>query len=264
MRGEFGLFIIWIEEKIWKNTRSQLKKLCKEERCVFVQIESYSFWNLQKSIWKFQKWYYKKFITPYTAVIDLDMSEDEILAQMKSKGRYNIRLAEKKWIEVKVVPEDEYNIGKFYDLVSQTTSRDGFSGNSIEYYTQFLHGLDNSKLLLAYYEWEVIAGWIFIFEKDISIYYYGASTSDSRYRNLMAPYLVQWKAIKIAKSIGSHIYDFLWVMTPWDKKSDLVWVTDFKCKLTPHIIEVSSSYIWINKRFKYTLTQIFKNIKKFY
>jgi lipid II:glycine glycyltransferase (peptidoglycan interpeptide bridge formation enzyme) len=40
--------------------------------------------------------YYKKFITPYTAIIDLNLSEDEILSLMKPKGRYNIRLAEKK------------------------------------------------------------------------------------------------------------------------------------------------------------------------
>jgi len=44
----------------------------------------------------FQFKHYKKFITPHTAVIDLEKSEEEILANMKPKGRYNIRLAEKK------------------------------------------------------------------------------------------------------------------------------------------------------------------------
>jgi lipid II:glycine glycyltransferase (peptidoglycan interpeptide bridge formation enzyme) len=44
----------------------------------------------------FKTGYYKKFIPPYTAIIDLTKTEDEILAGMKPKGRYNIRLAEKK------------------------------------------------------------------------------------------------------------------------------------------------------------------------
>jgi lipid II:glycine glycyltransferase (peptidoglycan interpeptide bridge formation enzyme) len=78
----------------------------------------------------------------------------------------------------------------------------------------------------------------------------------------MAPYLVQWEAIKYAKSIWSRIYDFLWVASPEEKNSSLVWVTDFKKKLTKDIRKVSKSYIFINNKLKYFLINILRKIKK--
>jgi len=93
------------------------------------------------------------------------------------------------------------DIESFYELMKATTARDRFAGNSLEYYKKFLKQNKNSRLLLAKLDDRVIAGGIFVFEKDISIYYYGASTSDKKYRNLMAPYLLQWEAIIQAKTL---------------------------------------------------------------
>ena len=266
---EYWLFILWIDKNlINKNILEEFKKLCKKQNCLFVQIENIDYKPYPgpllsgEGIKKFKKWYYKKFITPYTAIIDLTKSEDDILANMKPKWRYNIRLALKKWVLVEIVEKTDENIKAYYDLMLETTSRDWFSGNTLEYYKTFLKTLEKSKLILAKKDGIVIAGWIFVFDKEVSIYYYWASTSKKEYRNLMAPYLVQWEAIKYAKSIWSKIYDFLWVATPWDKNSELVWVTDFKMKLTKDIIKVSESYIFINKKIKYFFISLLRKMKK--
>ena len=260
---EYGLFILWLENKISEKDVNEMIKLCEKEKCLFIQIETLKYDNdLDLSINSFWEWYYKKFITPYTAIIDLNQTEDDILAKMKPKGRYNIKVALKKWVEVKEVEKTDENIKKYYDLMQQTTTRDNFNWNSIDYYKTFLNSLNNSKLLLAYVWEKVIAWWIFTFDKEISIYYYWASTSDKEYRNMMAPYLVQWKAIKIAKGIWSSLYDFLWVSTPWDKNSELIWVTDFKLKLTKDVREVSKSYIYINKKIKYLIISILRKLKR--
>jgi lipid II:glycine glycyltransferase (peptidoglycan interpeptide bridge formation enzyme) len=145
--------------------------------------------------------------------------------------------------------------------MQETTSRDKFSWNTLEYYSIFLNTLKSSKLLLAYCEEKVIAWWIFIFDNNVSIYYYGASTSDKKYRNLMAPYLLQWEAIKIARNNWSKIYDFLWIAKQWEKNSSLIWVTNFKLKLTKDTREVSTSYIYINKKIKYFLIDVLRKIK---
>lgn len=209
----------------------------------------------------FKIWYYKKFITPYTAIINLEKTEEEILATMKAKWRYNIRLAEKKWIKVDFVEKTDSNIKIFYDLMLETTSRDKFAWNSFSYYKTFLEKIDNSKLLIAFYEDIAIASWIFVFDKEVSIYYYWASTNDKNYRNMMAPYLLQWAAIKKAKEIWSKYYDFLWIASPWEKSSSLAWVTDFKLKLTQDIVKVSESYIWIDNKILYTVLNILKLVK---
>lgn len=269
--GEYWLFILWLEDELSERDVKQLINLCKKEKCLFIQIESINYSPLSISpdgreeatgFIKFKEWYYKKFITPYTSVINLEETDDEILSKMKPKGRYNIKVAIKKWVVVKEVEKTNENILKYYNLMLETTSRDSFNWNSMDYYKIFLKTLKNSKLLLAYVNEKVIAWWVFIFDKEVSIYYYWASTSDKEYRNLMAPYLLQWEAIKIAKNSWSKLYDFLWVATPGDDNSELAWVTDFKLKLSKDVREVSKSYIYINKWFKYFIIQILRKLKR--
>ena len=265
--GEYWLFVLWLENEINDKNVNELIKLCKKENALFVQIELLNYNNSSPVLplikqGGFKLWYYKKFITPYTAVIDLEKTEDEILADMKQKWRYNIRLAEKKGIVVEVVEKIEGNIKEFYELMLETTSRDNFFWNSLDYYKTFLNSLDNSKLLLAKKEWVTVAAWIFVFDNDVSIYYYWASTSDRKYRNLMAPYLLQWEAIKYAKQNWSKLYDFLGVSSPGEENSSLAWVTSFKSKFTSDIREVSNSQIFVNKKIKYFIINTLKKLKR--
>ena len=269
---EYWLFVLWFKwVNLWEDLEKKLKEICKQEKALFIQIETINYnWDKFKT-YNFKKWYYKKFITPFAALIDLEKLEDDILAEMKPKWRYNIKLAEKKWVEVKIIDKTDENtpwkkyswgIKKFYNLVLETTSRDKFNWNTFDYYKTFLNLIEESELLLAYADdGEVIAWWIFVFWDEASIYYYWTSTSNKKYRNLMAPYLLQWEAIKIAKEKGSRIYDFLWVSSPWEINSELEWVTSFKLKLTKNVVNVSDSYIWINKKFKYNILNIFRKIK---
>ncbi len=261
---EYGLFVLWLEKELNKQDINNLLEVCKKEDALFLQIETLDYLK-EKNIeidW-FKNCFYKKFITPYTAVIDLSLSEDDILLKMKPKWRYNIRLAFKKWIEVKKVEKTSENIEEFYELIIETTMRDGFFWNTLDYYNKFLE-LEESELLIAYKDNIAIAWAIFVFNKDESIYYYWASTSNPKYRNLMAPYLLQWEAIKIAKEFWSKYYDFLWVAKPWDRYSSLSWVTDFKLKLTPDVREVSESLIYINKKWKFKLIQFIRKLRKKY
>lgn len=263
--GQYGLFILWADmSKIEKN-HDKLSQLCQAHNCLFIQYENCDYNTLKTNSVKIEKWkdgYYKKFITPFTAVIDLELSQEEILAQMKPKGRYNIRLAEKKWIEVKILDKTNENISAFHTLIQQTASRDGFWGNTLWYYKAFLESLPESELFWAFKDDVLVAAGIFIFTKDVSIYYYGASSSEKQYRNLMAPYVLQFKAIEYAQDKKSKLFDFLWVAGPGDIKSDLAWVTDFKMKLTPDRREVSRSYIYINKKVLYWCITLLRRLKK--
>lgn len=267
---EYWFFILWVSSiesfyVRWNEILNKIIDLAKKEKVLFLQIETLNYFDssFDDIISDYvEEWYYKKFITPYTAVINLEKTEEEILLNMKPKGRYNIKLATKKWVIVKEVEKTNENITQYYNLMLETTSRDSFSWNNIGYYKTFLNKIENSKLLLAYFEDKVIAGWIFVFNKSVSIYYYGASTSEQKYRNLMGPYLLQREAIKIAKSKWSKLYDFLWVASPDEKNSSLAWVTDFKLKLSSDVRNVSHSYIWINDKLKYWIIVFIRYLKK--
>ncbi len=269
--GFFGLFIIWLDYKqAWiddnlQALEDQIVALCKKEKALFIQIEFINYsGNLETKYFDLDTLdfgFYKKFINQYTAVINLSKTEDEILAWMKPKWRYNIKLAVKKGIVVKEVEKTKENIEKYYNLMLETTSRDNFSWNTLKYYSDFLKYISESRLLLAF-SWDTIVAWgIFTFRKELAIYYYWASTSQKEFRNLMAPYLIQWEAIKIAKESWSQIYDFLWVATPWDDDHPLKWVTDFKKKFTKDIRKVSESYIFIQKPFIFKLLKVLAKIK---
>ena len=272
---EYGLFVTWLEWELDPDVTDSLQGLCVEENCLFIQVETIDYtwassllagenwerclereWAEWKGYWK----YYKKFIPPYTALIDLTQSEEEILAGMKPKGRYNIKLARKKWVLVEQVDTHIWNITKFHKLMGETTSRDSFAGNTLEYYKIFLESLGNSQMFFAYHEQEVIAAGIFVVEWDVMTYYYGASSSNKR--NVMAPYLLQWSAIEHAIKRWCKLYDFLGVAGDNETNSSLSGVTNFKMKLSPKKTLVSSSYIYVNKKLKYQVIKLLRKLKK--
>lgn len=144
--------------------------------------------------------------------------------------------------------------------MSETTGRDNFAGNTLQYYQKFLTELQDSQLFFAYFEDKVIAAAIAVVSDKTMYYYYGASSSQNR--NLMAPYLLQWTMICHAKKRGLQLYDFLGIATPGEKNSSLAGVTDFKLKLTPDSRKVSESFLWVHKKWKFKLIQILKKLRK--
>jgi lipid II:glycine glycyltransferase (peptidoglycan interpeptide bridge formation enzyme) len=69
---------------------------------------------------------------------------------MKPKGRYNIKLAKKKGVIAKRVEKTKENIKLFYNLITETSSRDNFNSNSLNYYKVFLEKILSSELIFAY------------------------------------------------------------------------------------------------------------------
>ncbi len=161
----------------------------------------------------------------HTLFLNLSQPFQELLSDMKQKGRYNIRLAEKKGVHV----YESTNIDTFYNLLKQTTERDGFSAHSKQVYQTLLETFHHDALLLvAEYNKEVISAGIFLFSGDTATYYYGASSNI--HRNVMAPYLLQWKAIQEAQKRGCGWYDFLGIAPKNNPQHGLAGVSSFKEK----------------------------------
>ena len=262
--GMFWNFIIgWpLNWKYLDKILSEVKISSKEENAIFTQIEPLNEISFPES----EKWAYKKFIEQHTAIIDLTKTEEEILADMKQKWRYNIKVAEKSSVTVEEVELTEENIKIFYSLLEETKSRDEFAINSLGYFQDFASYLKKSslgKLYFAKKDWEVLASGMFVHFWKYALYYYWASTSDNAKRKYMPAYLLQWTAIKNAKEAWMEVFDFLWIADPEDKKSHLAWVTDFKLKLTNETIKWPESRIIVRSCFKYALLKIKKAIKGF-
>ncbi len=152
-----------------------------------------------------------------TILVNIQGSEDDILAQMKSKTRYNIRLAERKGVAVREGTAQD--VADFYALMIETGARDKFGVHSEEYFRRALElflPTGQAALLLAEIAGETVAGLMVFALGQTAWYFYGASSD--RHRNAMPAYAVQWAAIRWAKARGCTVYD-LWGIPDADEET---------------------------------------------
>ncbi|MBI2636070.1 peptidoglycan bridge formation glycyltransferase FemA/FemB family protein [Candidatus Peregrinibacteria bacterium] len=164
-----------------------------------------------------------------TRIIDLTLSEDDLFAQMKPKGRYNIRLAEKRGVAV-IQSQD---VHAYTALAKETWERDGFRGPK-RGYEAFLKNLPGSFLLLATYEKKPLAGLLGVTWRTTGMYYYGASSHT--HKELMAPYLLQWEAMKRCKTHGCSSYDLFGIAPESAVNHPWAGVSDFKAKFGGSVV----------------------------
>ena len=133
-------------------------------------------------------------------------TEEELLANFHQKWRYNIRLAERKGVTVRVCGKEM--VPAFSDLMLTTGVRDGFVTRKPEYFAAMLDNLgEHARLYMAFDPNDTpIAGTLAIHYGDKVWYLYGASSNE--HRNLMPNYLLQWRMIQWAIETNCRIYDF--------------------------------------------------------
>lgn len=141
-------------------------------------------------------------------VVELAGSEDAILAAMKSKTRYNVRLAARKGVTVR--EGTEADLPAFYELMTTTAGRDQFGIHSRAYYERAFRLFVPrgwARVLLAEVEGEPVAALMTFALGERAWYFYGAS--GNAHREKMPNYLLQWEAMRWARSRGCVEYD-LW------------------------------------------------------
>ena len=133
-------------------------------------------------------------------------TEEELLANFHQKWRYNIRLAERKGVTVRICGKEM--VLAFSDLMLTTGVRDGFVTRKPEYFAAMLDNLgEHARLYMAFDPNDTpIAGTLAIHYGDKVWYLYGASSNE--HRNLMPNYLLQWRMIQWAVETNCRIYDF--------------------------------------------------------
>ncbi|MDZ4216756.1 MAG: peptidoglycan bridge formation glycyltransferase FemA/FemB family protein, partial [Candidatus Gracilibacteria bacterium] len=118
-----------------------------------------------------------------------------------------------------------------------------------------------SEIMVAFNGSDAIAAGIFTYQKHRVIYYYGASSNANR--ELMAPYLLQWRAIQEAKIRGCGTYDFLGI-APEDATKNHPWkgITEFKQKFGGSVLQYPQARDIIHRPFWYQFFQFAKTIQK--
>lgn len=222
----------------WKNFWIEVDTLCRKKKAVFLKVEP-DLWEYptgSKAVAPPAGFHLstQAIQPPRTLLVDLRDDEQTVLERMKQKTRYNIRLALKKGVVVRPWPD----IDIFYRLMQVTSERDEFGVHSREYFkkTYDLFSVRGEcELLLAEFEHEPLAALMVFARGTRSWYFYGASGNKQRDR--MPNYLLQWEAMRWARSKGCLEYD-LWGVPDEDEQT-----------LEENINRISSG-LWGVYRFK--------------
>lgn len=246
-------------EKVWAALFKGISARANLERAVFLRVELPEKSPLTLTDWRPAHAHYQP---EWTLRVSLTPSEEEILEQMKQKGRYNIRLSLKKELALRKThaPED---VKHFHDLLVKTGGRDGFGIHAEAYYQKMIAALrryDLGALFLVEHDGMVVAGAITTFYGKMATYFYGAS--DHAHRALMAPYFLQWGMMREAKANGFTAYDFLGVAPPDEPDHEWAGVTDFKEKFGGYRVQYPPAREWVFSRFWYTVVLWVKRLKK--
>lgn len=186
---------------------AQAVTLAKREKAIFLRIDPIK--PLKIKDWKLKIVKTVDVQPSQTVIVDLTATEEELLGRMHAKTRYNLRLAQKKGVTARAAGSDEFET--FWQLMSETTERDGFRGHGKEYYQKMVETCAEGagdmfvRTYFAEHEGKILAAGIFAFYNGTATYVHGASSNE--YRNLMAPYALHWQVIRDAKALGCTRYD---------------------------------------------------------
>lgn len=222
-----------------------LENLAKQESMILLKIDPdvRKDTELGKSIMQLLKqrgWRpsFEQIQFPNTMLLDLRPDLDTILMDMKSKWRYNVRLAARRGVEVRVADRSELSL--LYDMYAKTSQRQEFIIREENYYLdawQTFMDADLAIPLLAEVEDEPVAMLILFHFGTWAWYMYGASLE--KHRRCMPSHRLQWEAIRHAKELGCETYD-LWGAPDELKESDPMWgvyrfKVGFGAEFAPHI-----------------------------
>lgn len=189
-----------------------------------------------------------------TIWVDLAGSEEEILARMKHKTRYNIRLAGRRGVTVREGRVED--LGEWYEMYRTTAERDNFSIHDLSYYQTVLRDLQPrglATLLLADHEGDLLAGIIVFSLGHKAMYMYGASSNEKRH--LMAPYLVQWEGMRWARARGASVYDLWGIPDQLLESEDLWGVYRHKRGYGGEIVRYVGAYDLVQSRARHLMLE---------
>jgi len=244
---------------------AQLEQIARREKAIFVKIDPdvALSWGLEDerrspigakfvSELKERGWRFSSDQVQFRNTVELDLTrpEEEILAEMKQKTRYNIRLAGRKGVEVRLgTAADFEDIAAMY---MTTAARDGFAVRPVGYYLDAWSSLYEAGLaqpILAEYQGESLAAVIVVHYGQRATYMYGASTDVERQR--MPNYLLQWEAMRWAKGQGCEVYDF-WGAPDEFEESDSMWgVWRFKAGFNGQVVRHIGAWDFPSRPFWY-------------
>lgn len=233
-----------------------LRDEAKKAGAIFIKIEPYAR-KTDKNEEDFFKLVRKSphgLFPEWTQILDLQKTEDQLLEAMKPKWRYNIRLAQKKGVEVKEMTSDE-GFEIFSDLYFQTTNRQSYHGHDKNYHKVIFETLQRSigHILIAFYEGIPLSAYHLFLFNNVLYYPYGGSSE--QHKSVMASNLLMWEAIRFGLKNNAKVFDMWGSLPPTYAEDASGWAgfTRFKEGFGTEFVEFVGSFDYVIQPKLYTL-----------
>ncbi len=231
---------------------------------------------------------------PDTVLLDLRSPGEELLARMKPKWRYNIRLAAKRGITVSSVRADadgqaiDSAVAGFHALYRATAERDRIAIHPESYYRRLVacareellqasrpggeasapgqaadsRGVPDLRFWFAHSGTDTIAGIVTLFMGGRAVYLYGASAD--RHRELMPAYALQWEAIRAAREAGCGTYDFYGIPPTQDPGHPMAGLYRFKTGFGGTVVHRAGSWDYVYRPLPASLFSCIESARAFW
>ena len=251
-----------------------LKEIAARQKAVFIKLEPNVYAGSEGVFEKERKFLLengalegKNLFTKYNFQLDLTPGPDELFSNLRSKTRYNVRLAAKKGVEI-IEDTTEGGMEIYIRLMQETTSRQKFFSHTPRYYRvmwKVIGERENSMMRIfhAMYNKQPLVTWI-IFLFNGKLYYpYGAS-SDA-YREVMASNLMMWEMIKYGHEKSCSCFDLWGSLGPAPDVND-PWYGfhHFKEGYNPVLVKNIGTYDLVYKKFFYNSFNAADKIRWFF
>lgn len=248
------------------NQIDDLKALAKREGSIFLRLEMIDrFGNNAKKILLSMNFVeaFEQVQPKWRQVVDLSQTRGAVLSQMKQKGRYNIKLAERRGVKIESYvmdgknPNQDKALGIFFNIYRKTVEREKIAGRSFEYFEAMIRSFaatSHLRIYVAYYNGKPLAASLVSIYAKVASYLYGGSSDENR--EVMAPYLMHWQAMVDAKDEGCIAYDLIGRSKPGDEKSSWAGLSRFKEQFGGEVVEILGSFDYVNKPLMYKLFKI--------
>ena len=182
-------------------------------------------------------------------LLDISKSEDELLANMQYKHRYNIKYSQRNGVVVKAgnSPED---LEIFYKIYKDTAERQKFFPRPKIYFDKLREVFvknDMFYVITAFQQDKPLASWILFTYEDTLYYPHGGSLTENKSSH--ASCLLGWEAIKLGKQKGCTLFD-MWgaAVDLGDEKDSYYGFTNFKLKFGgTHVVYIDTYDLVINQ-----------------
>lgn len=256
-----------------KELLQELLTLGKQYNCVYIQLEPnvIKTQNSQQQITNLGLVpSFHPLFTRYTFVLDLTKTEDELLANLHPKTRYNIRVAMRHGVNI-TEDNSEKAFERYWQLTQETTNRQKFYAHTKHYHKlqweTFSHEHDQKKLtshlLTAIYNGNILTTHLLFVFHDTLYYPYGASSNEDR--KVMHSTLSMWEAVRFGKRLGLSKFD-MWGALGSEADPNDPWqgFHRFKQGFSPTLTEFVGSYDFVINPVTYQIVKKADKLRWFY